>query len=177
MLYSEQPEAKSRSIGLSRDIVIALLKFAALIAVATLAPLIGNQWITGPLVNATLFIAVVIVGLRGAIIVALVPSVIALSIGLLPAILAPLIPFIMLSNVTLAAVFDRLRLRNYWLGMIAASIAKFILLYAAAIFVTTYFLQNPVATKLAQMFSWPQLATALAGGILAWAFLKAIKRI
>jgi len=77
-----------------------VLQKAALLGVlliaATFAPLINIQWITGPIVNATILIAAATTGGVGAMLVGMVPSTIALAVGLLPSPLAPMVPFIIL---------------------------------------------------------------------------------
>ena len=143
----------------------------------TVAPLVKQQFIVGPIVNATLFISAATLGTAGAIMVGLVPSVISLSVGLLPPVLAPVIPFIMISNALLVSVFAIFRKRNFFLGIVAASVVKYLFLYATSSMVISLLLKKEVASSVAQMMSWPQLVTALAGGVLAWVFLRGAKRI
>jgi len=143
----------------------------------TVAPLVKQQLIVGPIVNATLFISAATLGTAGAIMVGLVPSVISLSVGLLPPVLAPVIPFIMISNALLVSVFAIFRKRNFFLGIVAASVVKYLFLYATSSMVISLLLKKEVASSVAQMMSWPQLLTALAGGVLAWVFLRGAKRI
>ncbi|HCP60545.1 MAG TPA: iron hydrogenase, partial [Dehalococcoidia bacterium] len=76
----------------------AVITFVVLLGIATVAPLSGSQFITGPIVNATLLIAVALLGMRDGILIGLIPSTIALATGLLPAVLAPMIPFIIVGN-------------------------------------------------------------------------------
>ncbi len=156
----------SQSISNNKEIVTTSIKFTVLIGIATLAPLLGNQFITGPLVNATLFLSVLLIGIKGAVMLAVVPSLIALSTGLLPAILAPIIPFIMTGNIFLVMVFDKLK-NSYWIAIISASLIKFIFLFATSSIVANIILKDDIAVKAAAMMSWPQLATALAGGLIA----------
>jgi len=143
----------------------------------TVAPLVKQQFIVGPIVNATLFISAATIGTAGAIMVGLVPSVISLSVGLLPPVLAPVIPFIMISNALLVSVFAIFRKRNFFLGIVAASVVKYLFLYATSSMVISLLLKKEVASSVAQMMSWPQLVTALAGGVLAWVSLRGAKRI
>ncbi|OGY87474.1 MAG: hypothetical protein A2233_00935 [Candidatus Kerfeldbacteria bacterium RIFOXYA2_FULL_38_24] len=153
------------------------VQIVALVGIAVTAPLLQMQVLTGPLVNATLFIAVVMVGWKKAFVVALFPSLISLAVGLLPAVLAPMVPFIILSNMILILLFDLWRKKSYWLSIGVASVVKFIFLYVASLLVIKLWVAQPVATKLASMMSWPQLITALAGGVIAYVFLKAVKRV
>ena len=155
-------------LSMDRSKVISAVWLVALCGIAMLAPLLHQQLITGTIVNATLFVAAVILGRRMGIMVGVIPSVIALAVGTLPAALAPMVPYIMLSNALLIVIFIFLKDRNYWLAVCAASFSKFIFLYAVSAFVFGVLTQKVLATMVAQMMSWPQLVTALAGGTLAW---------
>jgi len=64
-------------------------------------------------------------GVDFAILIGLIPSVIALGVGLLPAVLVPMVPFIMISNTLLVVCFAYLRKKNYWLGVVVSSFLKF----------------------------------------------------
>ena len=80
--------------------VAAIAQFIGLAAIATFLPfLIHIQWITGPVINALLILILFVAGIRAALLMCLVPSVMALAGGLLPAVLAPVVPFIMIGNV------------------------------------------------------------------------------
>ena len=142
-----------------------------------LIPLIPNQFISGPLVNAVLFIITVFLGLRGGVLLSFVPSLIALMSGLLPAIMAPFIPFIILSNVIMVVLFHYGRQKNYWFGVGTSAAAKFIFLTVASRIFFQVFLNKPMTQALTIMMSWNQLYSALMGGIIAYVFLKFIKRI
>ncbi len=143
--------------------------FAAVIFPALLAHTPANQWITGTIVNAILFLAVWRLGIMNASFVALLPSSVALVRGLLPAPLAILIPYIIISNLILISVFHALK-KRLLLGVVAASFSKFFFLFA----VTFSFVR--VASPLVQMMHWPQLMTALAGGLLATGLIKIGKK-
>src|SRR4030042_3851466 len=117
-----------KALSAKRAVAIEVAKFAALLGAALVAPLIGQQAITGTIVNCTLFLAAALLGRRGAVLIALVPSIFALTTGLLPPLLVPMIPAIMIGNVILIMVFDFFRKKNYWLGMVSARFLKFIFL-------------------------------------------------
>jgi len=174
-------KTRERSLGLSLEITKALsakaATFFSLLAIATVAPMfIHSQPITGPLINATLFITASFLGIEAAIMVGLIPSVIALSFGLFPAILAPMVPFIMISNALLVIVFGLVQKKNYWLGIVSASLLKFIFLFATSSVVIGLLTKKEIAAKVAGIMSWPQLLTALVGGIIAWLVIRTIKR-
>ena len=162
----------------------SLTQFVALGAVATILPfLIHLQWLTGPIVNAILIIILFLVGARSALVLCLVPSLMALSGGLLPAILAPAVPFIMIGNVILVLTVDWVyqnnkdNFRGYLYGVIAGAALKSAFLYFSVNFITRLLIKPELTAKVAQMMSWPQLATALTGGLIAWIVLKWLKRI
>ena len=139
--------------------------FSAVVAPALLAHTPQNQWITGTIVNALIFLAVWRVGVVNAVLVAILPSSIALMRGLLPAPMAFLIPWIILSNIILIAIFYALK-KYPFAGIISASLAKFIFLFA----ITSFFIK--LSAPLVFMMQWPQLVTALAGGLIAVGIIK-----
>ena len=163
------------SIAITRTRAI---EFVALLGIAIAAPLVSshNQFIAGPIVNATLIIAVASLGMRDALLIGLIPSSVALAVGLLPPVLAPMIPFIIVGNAILVITFGYLRQRNYWLGLVSGSILKFAFLFGTSTVVISLLLDQNLAPSVAAMMSWPQLVTALAGGVIAYGFLRAIKK-
>ncbi len=142
---------------------------AAVIFPALLAHTPQNQWITGTIVNALLFLAVWRVGMLNAVLVAALPSSIALGRGLLPAPMAVLIPYIIFSNVILIVAFFALK-KHPLVGVVAASVAKFSFLFA----ITSHLVK--IASPLLAMMQWPQLFTALAGGLIAVGLVSAVRK-
>ncbi|MBU2028661.1 iron hydrogenase [Patescibacteria group bacterium] len=161
-----------KELAINKEKITFLTKLVVLLSVAMIVPLFHQQMITGPIVNATLFIATAVLGVSGGILVGLIPSVVALSAGLLPPVLAPMVPFIMISNTILILAFHWLREWNYWQGMIVASLLKFVFLYSTSAVVINLLLKKEVAAQVSLMMSWPQLLTAIAGGCLAYVFIK-----
>jgi hypothetical protein len=148
--------------------------FASFVGIASLAPILKQQLITGSIVNALLLISLVLLGRTAAILIGFLPSVISLSLGFLPLVFAPFLPFIIGGNIILVLVFEFLRKKNYWLTMVSAGFSKFIFLAVSSSIVLNFFIKSPTAKQLALMMSWPQLITALCGGILAYLFIKNI---
>ncbi len=148
--------------------------FVGLMAVAVVVPhYIHNQFVTGPIVNAVLFIAVMTIGAGNAILIGLFPSVVALISGLLLAPLAPMIPFIMISNAILIVVFSSLRKTNYWAGVLGGTLFKYAFLYLTSTIVIGLISNHNIALKAAAtMMAWPQIITALIGGVMAFGVLK-----
>jgi len=149
--------------------------FTGLLALSIFLPsIIHQQGITGPLINAILLVAAMVLSPSSALMIGLIPSVVALSRGLLPLPLAPMVPFIMLSNSVYVIVFSLLRKKSFAAAVVTASTAKFGLLYAVSQIILPTLLSGKFLTKAGMMMSWPQLMTALAGGIIAWLVARVI---
>jgi len=160
-----------------------LTQFLVLSATAVLLPFfIHLQALTGPIVNAILILVLFIVGIRAALVLALIPSLMALSGGLLPAILAPAVPFIMISNVIFIITIEwfynyfKNPQSGYWSGVIIGGLLKFLFLFASVGLISKLLIKQELTAKVAQLMSWPQFVTAVIGGMLAWVVLKWLKR-
>lgn len=161
-----------------------IAQFVTLAGVVTFLPFfIHLQWLSGPIVNAILILVLYIVGPRAALLVSVVPSLMALFGGLLPAPLAPIVPFIMIGNGIFVLVFyywqnsKYSEINSFFFGAISASLVKFIFLFFSARLVIGYFVKESLAEKVVLMFSFPQLLTALSGSLIALSILKFLKRI
>ena len=164
-----------KAVALPREGVENLIKTLIFIGIIFIIPsLVHVQWVTGPIVNAILFLAVIFVGSKNAILIGLIPSIMALYFGLLPAPLAPLVPFIMISNAILIIAFDWLK-KNYWTAVIVAATIKFLFLYFSYSAIMNLILKKELAPQVASVLSWTQFYTAVVGGIIAWLFLKFYK--
>ncbi len=160
-----------------------LAAFGLLLTLALLIPALGwPQPVTGPLVNALLLITVGTLGLWPALALGLVTPLGGALHGVLPLPLLVMIPFIMLGNAALVTLYHALAGRSRWLGLAVGAVAKFAVLYGAV----TFFVARPLELALGgpakavvmppaivNMMSWPQLVTAVAGGLLAFAVLRA----
>lgn len=160
----------------------SIAQFAGLASVAVFLPYILHiQWITGPIVNAVLILTLLKFGFRNAVAIAMVPSLMALSGGLLPIVLAPVVPFIMISNVILILGVDwcynnfKDKTKGYWVGVIVGAGLKFSFLFLSVNIISGLLIKQELAMKVAQMMSWPQLYTAVIGGAIAWGVWKKIK--
>lgn len=159
-------KVKSLKKVLTKDLVLT----TAFFFVIFFAPLIGSQAITGPLVNAMLFLSVVFLGLRNALWLSLFPSLVAVFTGIIPFAALPMIPFIITSNIILVLVFSFYQ-KSFWQGVFTASFAKFIFLFSTAHVLTGYFIGGNLAVQMTTIFGWHQLATALIGGVIAKIFI------
>ncbi|MEI7424729.1 MAG: iron hydrogenase [Candidatus Staskawiczbacteria bacterium] len=168
---------KQENIILSDSKLVAtkVFQLSIFIALAVVVPYLGNQLLTGSIVNALLFISVSVLGLESAFLLCLIPSLISIYTGLLPLALAPMIPFIMTGNALLVLTFYYLNKRNFWVGAVPAILVKYIFILLVGILLAGSVL-NGIASKVMLMISWPQLATAVAGASIAYLVLKIIKK-
>lgn len=160
---------------------------AFLLAMAALVPSLGlPQFITGPMVNALLIVSVHTVGVTSAVAVGAVPSFVALANGVLPAPMLVMIPFIVAGNAILVIVVGAARRINYWLAIVLGAVLKCAWLWAAV----TVLVARPfriqfgqsiqavmVSDAMVNMFRWPQLWTAIVGGILAYGIIQGYRRL
>ncbi|NTU98670.1 hypothetical protein HGA64_01525 [Candidatus Falkowbacteria bacterium] len=179
----ESDRGQVREEELQRVDSEAMIWFLSLSGIAIFLPFVVHlPLLTGPIINAILILILFIVGLRSALVVALIPSIMALAGGLLPVVLAPVVPFIMVSNllfvITIYGLYHRLdnSQKGYWIGVVAGAALKFVFLLWSVEFVSRLVIKKELAAKVAQMMSWPQFATAVAGGVIAWAVLKFLKK-
>lgn len=160
----------------SQSWLLWLTRTAVLLALTLAVQFLGlPQWFTGPLVNAFLLLSSSLVGMGSGVVIGLLTPWIALLRGILPPPLAPMVPFIMLGNALLVAVFSLIRRRNTTLGLstvalAAAAFAKYLLLSQAV----RYLVEVP--PRVAQAMQVPQLLTALCGGAIALLVEKAVRK-
>lgn len=137
-----------------------LTRTALLLALTLVIQLLRlPQPITGTGVNFFLYIAVFMIGISSGSLIGLLTPIIALSFGIIG--FAPLVPFIVVGNLSLVVVFGLIKNKNRYLAVIMASAVKFLVLVIAV----NLIIQVP--PKAAQMMQLPQLFTALGGGALA----------
>ncbi|HEX2945419.1 MAG TPA: ECF transporter S component [Clostridia bacterium] len=157
-----------------------LTRTALLLAVAIAFQIFGrfipyNNFIVGPIVNAVLIIATYTAGIwSGTAIAVIAPLVSAFTNK---AAIAPLIiafsPFIIVGNFIIVLAFYLLRKKSKAAGVAVGAVSKFAFLYAAiSIFTYLVKMKPQVAITLTGLFSWPQLLTAVIGGIIALVIIK-----
>jgi len=173
-------ENKNKILWITRTaIFIALL----IVLQAATAPL-GNTLITGSIVNLMLIASVMTCGLASGLSVAVFSPVMAKFFGIGP--FWSLIPFIVAGNAVLVLLWHFVGNRNmgrvyaaYIVALIAAAIAKFLTLYIGVVQIAIpVFLGLPEqqAAITSNMFSIPQLITALVGGVFAIILLPTLKK-
>ena len=130
------------------------------------------QPVTGPGINAVLFVASMYVGPLSGAVVGLITPWIAFMLGLNK--LAPAVPVIMAGNVTLALVSGYFAKSNRYVAMIAASVLKFgVMTLGIRYLVSTGTKIPPVAYT---SLTVTQLFTALGGAAVAAIVLAALSR-
>jgi hypothetical protein len=138
--------------------------------------LVTKQAIVGPIVNASLILSLIFLGQSQAFILAILPSTAALSSGLLPIPIAPMIPFIVLSNIIYLKTFAFLDRKNSnTLAVLGAAFLKTLFLTIIVKTIMFNLLSPAIADKLINMMTWPQLWTAIVGGYLAIAIKKHVR--
>jgi|WetSurMetagenome_2_1015567.scaffolds.fasta_scaffold127771_4 hypothetical protein len=160
-----------QAISLNSRALLKTSQFIAILALIVFAPLIGNQFVTGTVVNASLLLSVALFGFSGAAALSFFPSMVSLFSGLLPWSMAPMVPFIIAGNILLVLVFDLLRRRNFFLGLVPGALLKFSFLFLTSNYLIHFFIKSAVASNVAAMMSWPQLVTALLGGIVVYSLM------
>lgn len=134
----------------------------------------NSQFIVGPLVNACLIIAAATTSLLGSTIVALVAPFGAILTG--AALPLPFAPFIAVGNFVLVLFYYLLRKKEI-VGIITGAVLKFLFLLASVnFFVWAMKLPAKKAGLMLVAFSWPQLVTALMGGIVALIIVKFLRK-
>jgi len=140
-----------------------------------------NQFLVGPGVNAVLLLTAYICGTYYGIGVGLLTPLVALLVGQLNQAFAPFVPFIMIGNAIYVLLFGllkgKIKLGKY-AGVISGSVLKFLFLYLSVSKLVTLFSLNipkPLLKKLAAAMGFPQLITALIGGIIAIAIIEILK--
>lgn len=166
---SLQPKVLSLTWPLAKKTSIALSLLATIVF---LPSIIHQQFITGPLVNASLLLASFLLGPSTAMLLGLIPSTVALARGLLPMALAAMVPFIMISNSLYILVFDHCYKRTKLGAIAAASLLKFFFLFTISHKILAVLLPAKLVPKVILMMSWPQLITALAGGLIAHLIIR-----
>jgi hypothetical protein len=164
-----------KAISIDKTKTTEFVLVLGLLAIAMFLPFIIHlQWITGPIINAILILVLFLGGLRLALLVSFIPSFMALSGGLLPFVLAPVVPFIILSNILYLTVINyfyhiiRKEHAAFIISIIIASIFKFLFLLSTTSIMTKLVLKQSLVSKIALIMSWPQLFTALSGGLIAF---------
>jgi len=161
-----------------------ITRTALLLAVAVAFQIFGkfipyNNFVVGPVVNAVLIVATAISGIWSGTAISVIAPLVSAFTNKAP--IAPFIiafsPFIALGNFVIVLAYHLLKKKSRILAVVAGAAVKFVVLYASVTLFTSLVQMPPqMAATLTNLFSWPQLVTALTGGAVALAVLAAIEK-
>lgn len=130
----------------------------------------ASMILIGSLVNACFLLAVLLIGLKPAVLLALVTPVAAYFQGMLP--FLPFVGPVALGNSLFVIVFYMQR-RHAVRALVAAALAKTAALYGGFCFLFSLVaFPEKITHMILFIMSWPQIVTAVLGGILAFVIAK-----
>ena len=160
-----------------------ITRTALLLALVIVFQMVGrsipnNNFIVGPLVNACLLISTALAGVWSGIIISFLAPFTSLINNHAPvaAALLPFAPFVGAGNAIYVISFYLLRKKSPIAGIGIGSILKFGFLYGAITLFLRILSFPKFAKALLLLFGWPQLITALIGGVVALIVIVAVKR-
>jgi len=151
---------------------------------------IGNQILTGSITNLILIVAFLTCGFSTAMTVAIISPLCAMLVGVGPA-FPPLVPFIALGNAALIAAWQVLRMidksekasirHKVFCVFIAigAALVKFLTLYFGIVKLAIPLILNlneKQTAVLSLSFSYPQIITAVIGGVIALLVVPPVRK-
>jgi hypothetical protein len=158
-----------------------ITRTAMLLAIAIVFQLLGrfmgpyNNFIVGPVVNAILLISTAGAGVWSGIAIAVIApliSAITNKAAIAPVVLA-FSPFIITGNIIWVLSYFFINKKNKYIAVATGAILKFAFLFGAiTVFTGLMELKPKIAATLTSLFSWPQLLTAVIGGIIALVIIK-----
>ena len=171
---------KTRILWITRTAIFVAL----LVALQGITKPFG-QYVTGSVVNLLLIVSVMVGGLWSGVTVAMLSPVFAFLVGIGPA-LVPLLPFIMVGNLSLVLVWhfvagsapaNKLVARGA-IALVAGAVVKFLVLYLGVVQLAVPLLlklPEKQAMMISASFSFPQLITAAIGGAAALVALPVLR--
>jgi hypothetical protein len=169
------PHTSQRTLFITRLVVLTSLTLTI--------GLVGlPQPVTGPLINLMLILTTLVLNALAGTALGIITPLVAVLRGQLPPVLAPMVPFIMISNILLVLIFAAIRRlmsgssgpsrrpirsASAWFGLISGSLVKTAWLYVSATLALPLLLGNTLPPRVIGMMALPQLITALIGGALA----------
>ena len=155
----------------------------ALLLVLQVATKSLGQFVTGSCVNLVLAMAALSGGLWSGVAVAVLSPFCAYALGIGPAFLQ-LVPCVALGNAVYAVLFALLvgkwltaKPLAAWGSMVLAAVCKLAALYVVLVkLVAPMIVPAAKLTAVTAAFTWPQLVTALIGGVLACLIAPPVRR-
>ena len=188
-----KPMANKKTIWITRTgVLLALLLALQWVTLGTKA--FAGQYITGSLVNCVLAVSALTAGLSSGLVIALLSPIFAYLLGIAPQLVV--VPAIMAGNCALVLVLWAVGRGDapMWrkaVAVVLAAVCKFVVLYLLVVQVIcgvgasfllgqsifgAPVLLRPMIQALPLTFSWPQLITALIGGVLGILVSKILTR-
>ena len=163
-------------VGKTRFIAYTAVLIALLVGLQFATKALG-QFVTGSCVNMVLAVAVLCCGPASGLTVALLSPFFAFLLGIGPAFIQ-MVPFIALANAVYVLLIHFLGRKNRFAALGTAAVCKFAVLYllVAKLLVPTLGLPDAKMSVVSAGFSWPQLVTALIGGLLAAEIAPLVKK-
>ena len=129
----------------------------------------------GSAVNACLLVAALFVGVRAALLMAVIAPVVAYLQQMLP--VPILIAPVALANGVYVVAFYYLQRKQPWFAVAAAALAKMASMYVAIDWLLQFVaLPDRIAALLRLMLSWPQLVTGVIGGVLCLIIAERLRK-
>ena len=162
--------------GKVRFIAYTAVLIALLVGLQFVTKAFG-QFVTGSCVNLILAVSVLCCGPASGLTVALLSPFFAFLLGIGPAFIQ-IVPFIALANAVYVLLIHFLGRKNRFAALGTAAVCKFAVLYllVAKLLVPTLGLPDAKMSVVSAGFSWPQLVTALIGGLLAAEIAPLVKK-
>ena len=147
-----------------------------------------NTIVVGSLVNLCLFVAAGTVGWRGSAVIAVAAPVVAFFMGHIA--FAPMLAIVAVGNLVLCLLYEAVSRGattglKPWIAVGISAVSKFAVLYVLMVILFVGILlpdmvpaakATAVGTVISTMFSWPQIITALIGGIVAVPVISAVRK-
>lgn len=155
------------------DKVKIMTRTAILLAITIIIQFINMpQLITGSIVNAILVLAGGLMGIWSGVTIGLLTPIIAFLFGIMK--MPVMIPFIIIGN-ALYVIIGFINKKYYRINIFIAAVVKFLWLAASVKYILGLFNIN-VPKPIVQMFTLPQLITAVAGAIVGLLFVELLKK-
>jgi len=165
---------KTQALTRAALLLALTLIFQSLRFIIPLPPVLST-FVVGSLVNTCLLVAVEMAGFYPAAVIAVAAPLVAYfqQLLLLPVFIVP----VALANLTYLGLFRTGMIWGRWQGIILAAIGKTALLYLTFTWLLSFVAVQPrIAAGLLFVMSWPQLVTAVMGGVLATIITKRLAR-
>lgn len=161
-------------------ILLALtVLFQSLRSIIPMPPQVA-QYVVGSLVNLSLIVAAVLVGIKGGLVISIAAPIIAYFQGQLPQIMPFMIVAVALGNAAIVVMVGLLYNKNKYVALISGAVLKFITLYIVVIKIVLPLIYPNVPQQakalLSVNFSWPQLVTASIGALLSLAVIPMVSK-